>query len=265
MDFNLLRIHQSALRHVTGSFFAGGGYRLDDYSAIVDQRLDLGASPPVVTSHSGYSRIYGFDPGHYTSSGVSLDAMWDSRDSTIAPYRGTYAHLRFIGYPTWLGSTQESTMFSADVRRYVGLSQDPRNVLALWVFASGVTSGHVPYLSLPSSGWDMRGSTGRGYVQGRFRGTAMVDAEAEWRFRLSRDGLFGATVFASAQTLSRPEIDLPAYGYAEHGEKLFETIRPAGGVGLRVMLLKQSRTALRIDFAAGVQSFGFYLGSGEAF
>ncbi len=266
MDFNLLRIHQSALRHVAGSFYLGGGYRLDDYSAIVDRRLDLGAAPPVVTSHYGYSRIYGFDPGHYTASGLSLDAMADSRDSTIAPYRGWYGHVRFIGYPTWLGSTQSSTMVSAEGRRYIGLSDsDPRNLLALWVYAAGVTSGHVPYLALPSSGWDARGTTGRGYVQGRFRGTALVDAEAEWRFRLSADGLFGGSVFASAQTLSRPAISLPAYGYAEDGEKLFETIRPAGGVGLRIMLLKQSRTALRIDFAAGVKSYGFYLGSGEAF
>lgn len=265
MDFHLLRLHETVLRHVSGSFFVGAGYRLDDYSAIVDRRLDLGAAPPVVTSHWGYSQLYGFDPSHYTASGLSLDAMWDSRDSTIAPYRGSYAHLRLIGYPTWLGSTQSSTMITAEARRYVGLGSDPRNLLALWVYASGVTSGHVPYLALPSSGWDMRGATGRGYVQGRFRGTALVDLEAEWRFRLTSSGLLGGTIFASAQTLSRPAVDLPAYGYFVHGEKLFETIRPAAGVGLRIMLLKQSRTALRVDFAAGLKSFGFYLGSGEAF
>jgi hypothetical protein len=266
MDFDLLRLHQSVLRHVTGSLFLGGGYRLDAYRGIRDERLDLSAATPVVTSHYAYSRIYGFDPERYTASGLSVEVLGDARDSTIAPYRGWFAHLRFTGYPTWLGSTQSATMVSAEGRSYLGLSDEtPRNLLALWVYAAAVTSGHVPYLALPSSGWDARGATGRGYVQGRFRGTAMVDVEAEWRFPLTKDGLLGGAVFASAETLSRPAIDLPQYGYAAAGEQLFETLRPAGGFGLRVMLLKQSRTALRIDFAGGLKSFGFYLGSGEAF
>ncbi len=265
MKFQLLRLHQSVVRHVSRSFFLGGGFRLDAYGAIHDERLDLSAAPPVVTSHYAYSTIYGFDRSHYVASGLSLDALWDSRDSIIAPYRGTYAHLRFIDYATWLGSSQNATMVVGEARRYVGLSADPRNLLALWVYASGVTSGHVPYLALPSSGWDARGSTARGYVQGRFRGTAMVDVEAEWRFRIRSDGLLGGAIFGSVQTLSRPAIDLPQYGFSDRGQKLFAALKPAGGVGLRIMLLKQSRTALRIDLAAGQKSFGFYLGSGEAF
>ena len=177
-----------------------------------------------------------------------------------------YAVLRFTGYPTWLGSSRSATEVSAEGRYYLGLSDDdPRNLLALWAIGTGVTSGELPYLALPSSGWHARASTGRGYVQGRFRGTSMVYAEAEWRFRLTAGGLIGGTLFANAQTFSRPDVTLPAYGHTEPGESLFETIRPAGGVGLRVMLLKQSRTALRVDIAAGVDSFCFYLGAGEAF
>ncbi|HET8541135.1 MAG TPA: BamA/TamA family outer membrane protein [Anaeromyxobacter sp.] len=266
MDFNLLRLHQSALRHVRGSIYLGAGYRLDRHYDIVDARLDLAAPTPVVTSHFAYSAIEGFDPGAYTASGLSLEAISDSRDSTIAPYRGHYAVLRFTGYPTWLGSSRSATEVSAEARYYVGLShQDPRNLLALWAIGTGVTSGQLPYLALPSSGWHARASTGRGYVQGRFRGTAMAYAEAEWRFRLTGGGLIGGTVFANAQTFSRPAVSLPAYGFAVEGEALFDTVRPAAGVGLRVMLLKQSRTSLRVDVAAGEDSICFYLGAGEAF
>jgi hypothetical protein len=266
MDFNLVRIHQSALRHVAGSIYLGAGYRLDRHYDIVDRRLDLSAATPVVTSHYAYSRLEGFDPGAYTASGFSLEAISDSRDSTIAPYRGSYAVLRFTGFPTWLGSSRSATEISAEARTYVGLSdRDPRNLLALWVLGSGVASGELPYLALPASGWHARSSMGRGYVQGRFRGTGMVYAEAEWRFRLTSGGLVGGTLFANAQTFSRPAVTLPAYDFAEPGEKLFETIRPAGGAGLRVMLLKQSRTALRVDVAWGVDSVCFYLGAGEAF
>jgi hypothetical protein len=266
MDFDLLRLHQSALRHVTGNLYLGGGHRLDRYQRIVDHQLDLGAAPPVLTSHYTYSRMEGFDPAAYTVSGLTVEAISDARDSTIAPYRGWYAHLRFTGYPTWLGSTKASTLASLDGRVYLGLSDaDPRNLVAIWLLASAVTSGSVPYLALPSSGWDARSTSGRGYVQGRFRGTAMIDLEAEWRFRLSDDGLFGGTVFGSAQTFARPSVRLPELGHEEEGERLFATIQPAVGAGLRIMLLKQSRTALRVDVAVGVKSVGFYLGAGEAF
>jgi hypothetical protein len=268
MDFDLVRVHQSALRHVFGNVYLGGGYRLDRYTGIKDERLDLSAALPVVTSHYAYSRLKGFglDPDAYTASGLSLEAISDARDSTIAPYRGWYAHLRFTGYPTWLGSTRSGTALSAEGRAYVGLSpSDPRSLLALWVIAAGVPGGRLPYLALPASGWDQRGTSGRGYVQGRFRGTAQLYAEAEWRFRLTDDGLVGGTAFVNVQTFSRPAVSLPEYAYELEGEHLLDRIRPAGGVGLRLMLLKQSRTALRVDIAGGDRSVAFYLGAGEAF
>jgi hypothetical protein len=58
-------------------------------------------------------------------------------------------------------------------------------------------------LALPSVGWDAKGTTGRGYVQGRFRGTAWVHAEAKWRFRITDNGLLGGALFANAETMSR--------------------------------------------------------------
>ncbi len=88
----------------------------------------------------------------------------------------------------------------------------PRNVLAFWLRAEGVTSGHQPYLALPSVGWDAKGTTGRGYVQGRLRGTAWIYAEAEWRFRITDNGLLGGALFANAQTMSLPAVTLPTYG-----------------------------------------------------
>lgn len=266
MDFSLVRFHQSALRHVTGSLYVGAGYRLDRHFAIVDRRLDLAAATPVVTSHYAYSRLKGFSPGQYTASGLSLEAVSDTRDSTIAPYRGWYLSLRFTGYPTWLGSTRASTFAQAEGRAYLGLSDtNPRNLLALWMIVQGVTSGDLPYLALPATGWQPASTSGRGYVQGRFRGTEMAYAEAEWRFRVTSDGLLGGTIFVNAETFARPAVNLPAYGFSEPGEALFDRIRPAAGVGLRVMLLRQSRTALRVDLAGSQDQVCFYFGAGEAF
>jgi hypothetical protein len=264
MKFNLLRLHQVALRKVWGNLYFGGGLRLDRYFGIVDESLDLAAPSPVVTSHYAYSTYYGFNPSEYTLSGVTLNAVHDSRDSTINAYRGIYAQLALGGFPTWLGSSQGSTMVGVDFRAYLGLSDAvPRNVLAFWLLASGVTSGVQPYLTLPSIGWDAAGTTGRGYVQGRFRGPADVYAEVEWRFRITDDGLLGGAVFANAETFTRPAFSSGAY--AEPAVNLFQYVKPAAGFGARVLMSKESRTNLRVDFAWGVDSFAIYLGAGEVF
>jgi hypothetical protein len=267
MDFDLIRLHELVLRNVlVPSLYVGGSFRFDRYFEIVDKDLDLAASTPVVTSHYAYSTLYGFDTAAYTVSGVGVDVLYDSRDSSIAPYRGLYAHLGFGAFPTWLGSSQASTRAAGEFRAYVGLSDDvPRNVLAFWVLASGVTSGHQPYLALPSIAWDAKGTTGRGYVQGRFRGTAEVYAEAEWRFRITDNGFLGGAIFANAETFSRPGVSLPAYGYSQPASDLFRVVKPAGGFGLRFMMNKESRTAVRLDLGWGVDSFAIYLGAGEVF
>ena len=264
MKFDLLRLHQIGLRRVWDNLYLGGGLRIDRNFNIVDESLDLAAPSPVVTSHYAYSKYFGFDPDQYTLSGVTANALYDSRDSTINTYRGYYAQLAFGVFPTWLGSSQASTMVGADLRAYVGLSDDvPRNVLAFWVLASGVTSGHQPYLALPSVGWDAAGTTGRGYVQGRWRGTALVYAEAEWRFRITDNGLLGGAVFLNAETFSRPAFSHDTV--SEPATNLFQYVRPAGGFGARILMSKESRTNLRLDFAWGVNSFAIYLGAGEVF
>ncbi len=264
MKFDLLRFHQVALRRVWGNLYLGAGIRLDRYFGIVDESLDLTAPSPVITSHYAYSTYYGFNPSEYTLSGITLNAVYDSRDSTISAYRGIYTQLALGGFPTWLGSTQGSTMVGIDFRAYLGLSDAvPRNVLAFWVLASGVTSGVQPYLTLPSIAWDAAGTTGRGYVQGRFRGPAEIYAEVEWRFRITDNGLFGGAVFANAATFTRPAVSFGTY--SEPSVNLFQYVKPAGGVGARIMMSKESRTNLRVDFAVGVDSFAIYLGAGEVF
>ncbi len=264
MDFDFVRLHQLVLKRIRGPLYAGASYRLDRYYAIVDRQLALDAAPPVVTSHWAYGEQLGFSKKAYGASGIGAELVYDSRDSTISAYRGWYVNPSFRVYPKALGSSQDATFAMLDVRTYVGLSDEvPRNVLALWFLGMGVTSGHLPYLALPSIGWDFGNRSGRGYVQGRFRGDAELYAEAEWRFRITDDGLVGGTVFANASTFSRPAVDV--VGYSEPREKLLSTIRPAGGVGLRFMMNREARNAVTLDFAWGQDSFGIYFGAGEVF
>jgi Omp85 superfamily domain len=264
MDFDLLRFHQSVLKKVTGPLYVGGALRFDRYYNINDELLNLNSSPPVITSHYAYSRYYGFNSNQYNIVSLGAEVLYDSRDSTINPYRGVYANFVFRGNPTWLGSSQDSTQAYGEFRTYVGLDPDvPRNVLAFWVIAQGVTSGALPYMALPAIGWDSRGRTGRGYVAGRFRGTSEVYAESEFRFRLTDDGFLGGVVFANVSTFARPAISIT--GYSDPGEHLFQNLRPAGGVGLRFMMNRASRTNVTVDFSFSETGFGVYLGAGEAF
>ncbi len=264
MDLNLIRIRENFLKRITETFYLGPGFNFDRYYAIVDRSLDLQATPAVVTSHYAYSKALDFNPGAYNTSGPSLNLVWDSRDSTINPYRGIYAALSYQWYPHWLGSAQDASLFYGEFRGYLGLSKTvPRNVLAFWaVFQTNVT-GNLPYLGLPAVGWDARNRTGRGYVQGRFRGTAEIYAEVEWRFRITDNGLLGGVVFANAETFSRAPVSY--LGFVGNGTDLFQHIAPAGGVGLRFMMNRQSRTNITLDVTVAEKTSGVYFGAGEAF
>jgi len=267
-DFNLLRLHQNVYRKVWGELYAGFGYRLDRYFGVQDQGMDLQGPAPVVGPNYAYSLAYGFDPNQYTVSGISLAALYDSRDSNINPYRGLYASANFTISPTWLGSSQFSTSMEAQFRAYVPMNVAvPRDVLAFWVYYRGVTSGVIPYLALPSIGWDQKNRTGRGYIQGRWRGTQQLYAEAEWRFRLTDNGLLGGVLFANASSFASPAFEAsgPGWSYASPRVGLLQYVRPAAGVGLRFMMNRDSRTNVTLDFAFGESSFGIWFNAGEYF
>ena len=68
-------------------------------------------------------------------------------------------------------------------------------------------------------------------------------------------GVLGGVLFANATTTNNPAQSL----------KLFESIKPGYGFGLRVKADKYSRTNFAIDLGFGHQSMGFYLAVSETF
>jgi hypothetical protein len=267
-DFNLVRVHQAVFRKVWGELYAGIGYRLDAYYDVVEKDMDLASAAPVPSPGYAYSLAYGFDPRQQAVSGATLAALYDSRDSNLDPYRGIYAYASVTANPTWLGSSQASTRVDAQFRTYFSLSDDvPRNVIGVWLYYAGITSGVAPYLALPAIGWDQRNRTGRGYVQGRWRGTHELYAEAEWRFRITNNGLLGGVVFANAETFAAPAFQASGPGWSYSSEKvgLLQQVRPAGGFGLRFMMNRDSRSNVALDFAFGESYFGVWFNAGEYF
>ena len=261
MDFNLVRFHQTALKQVKPNFYLGIGYHLDVHFDIYDHLLDLEADPPVLTSHYTYSMDNGFDPEKYATSGLSANVVYDSRDNVANPYEGRFAFASFRVVPTFLGSTKNATTLWLEYRDYFSLQKNnPRHLIGIWVYTSLTTSGTLPYMNLPALGWDQMGRSGRAYPQGRFRGYNLVYAEVEWRFPVpvfaKNPDLLGGVVFASATTASDKSADV----------RLFQYLKPAAGIGLRVMIQKKSRTNLNLDYGWGADGAGaLYLNLNESF
>jgi outer membrane translocation and assembly module TamA len=181
--------------------------------------------------------------------------LTDTRDVIANPYSGYYASMSIRYNPKIGRSSQTSTMLSYDLRYYLGLSQEKkRHLIAFWSWGTFVVGGEVPYLALPSIGWDTYNRSGRGYVQGRYRGLSMIYTEAEYRFPISNNGLWGGVAFLNCAFASSTD------------QHLFEEAAPAMGVGIRMKMDKRARINLTADIGVGLdKSSGIYFGMQEAF
>jgi len=256
MRFNYVRLYETVSRRVVGKWYAGIGIMFDIDFDIKDQSLRLDTPNQHLTSNYIYSKAYGFDTAHYSANGLAFKIMHDSRDNPVNAYKGNYLNLAFRVNPVALGSTQNSTMLYYEWRNYIGVNKNiPRNVLAFWFWGVLTTSGHVPYLALPAITWDTYNRSGRGYIQGRFRGENMIYGETEYRYRLSKNGLFGGVVFVNVTTASNPFT----------GQKVFNSLAPGYGFGLRIKMNKIDRTNIAIDYGIGDGFHGVYFNIREAF
>lgn len=245
INYDYLRFYQIVSRFITNNVFAGVGYDMDYLWNI--EEID-----PPKDKQTDFEK-YGFYPIE-KASGVTLDLLYDSRGNPINPLGGSYAHATYRSNYTFMGSTNNWQSLQIDLRQYFKLSSSNDNILAFWSFDWFTTEGTPPYLLLPSTGWDPYNNTGRGYIQGRFRGKDMLYLESEYRFGITRNGLIGGVVFVNAESFSE----------ITSGE--FQVVEPGAGLGLRVKLNKYSRTNLAVDYGFGVGgSQGFAVNLGEIF
>jgi hypothetical protein len=247
MDYSFVRFYETAMKRITGNFYAGAGYIVDDHWNISYDVPEQNTNP-----HPGFA-FYG-RARKSVASGFTLNALYDSRDNGINPSSGTYANVVFRTSIKDLGSTNQWQSLIIDIRKYIRFPEGSQNVLALWSYDWLILNGRPSYLDLPSTGWDQNSATGRGYIQGRFRGAQMVYAETEYRFKITSNGLIGGVVFLNGESFS-----------AASGTKL-ESIQPGYGPGLRIKLSKVSKTNLDVDYGFGNQgSKGLFLTVGEVF
>jgi outer membrane protein assembly factor BamA len=258
MKYNQFRFYEDASRKIgNSSFYVGMGVAIDQHFSINDERLDTIRGSPdfYITSHYSYSLKNNFNPVKYGSNGVKFTLLTDTRDHIGNSYRGYFASASVI-YNLKIGNnSQQSSRFLYEAMYYLGLSKKrPRQVLAFWSWGSFILQGNVPYLALPAIGWDTYNRSGRGFIQGRYRGLNLMYNETEYRFPVTKNGLLGGALFVNATNVS------------SYDQKLFEKVAFGFGGGLRIQFDNRSRTNLGIDFGMGSdRSRGIYFNLQETF
>lgn len=245
IDYSHVRIHQSVLKNVYPNVYAGIGYFLDYHWNV----HEIGQSDSMPSDAYNYGL-----PSHSMSSGPVINLLYDNRPNSINPDGGLYANVLYRNNLKFLASDSNWQSLTLDVRKYIRFPSNSENILALWSYDWLTLAGKPPYLDLPSTGWDAYNNTGRGYIQGRFRGKNMLYLEAEYRFAVTKNGLFGMVVFANAETFS------------EYPSNDFDIIWPAAGLGVRLKINKHSKANIAVDYGWGADgSHGLFVNLGEVF
>lgn len=245
VNYSTVHLHQALLRKIRDNMYIGPGYNLDYYWDI----RELNPPANIVTDFENY----GYAKTEF-ASGFTFNFLYDDRDNPINAEKGNFVNVIYRPNLTIFGNTATWRSLVVDLRKYVTFPAGSKNVLAFWNYEWLTISGKPPYLMLPNTGGDPYSNTGRGYIQGRYRGDNMAYLEGEYRFRLTNNGLLGGVVFANAET------------FTENGTKKFETIAPGWGAGIRLKVNKFSRTNVAIDYGFGVGgSGGLFVNVGEVF
>lgn len=179
-------------------------------------------------------------------SGLGLSVNWDNRDNLFFPRRGSY--LQFVAdfFSAPLGSDYHYSTSKLDLRTYLPILSN--HVLALQVYIRNM-GGSPPFYQLSTLGgaFIMRGN-----YNGQYRDKTLLAFQAEYRLPIWRR--FGAVGFA---------------GLGDVGETLraikLNRLKYSLGGGFRYKLDSREGTNLRLDFAWGKASTGFYMTVQEAF
>lgn len=244
IDFVYVKIYPTLYKKLADIYYVGVGYNLDYHYQITAK----GNADKSVSDFQKYGQF-----SDSRSSGLNADFLIDSRKNAINPIGGSFLSVVYRKNATFLGSNANWQSLYVDARKYFKVSSKSNNVLAFWSLV-WLTNGNVPYLDLPATSGDLFNNSGRGYIEGRFRGQNMLYLEGEYRFGITRNGLLGGVVFANGESLS------------EYPDNSFKKIAPATGTGIRIKVNKHSNTNVCIDYAVGINgSRGFFVNLGEVF
>jgi outer membrane protein assembly factor BamA len=184
--------------------------------------------------------------GGFTTAGLGLVYLYDSRNNVINSRTGTYFEISTLVCSPSLGSQYQFNNITVDARKFIPLGKG--KVLALQGLLNH-NQGDVPWRQMAAMGGF---SMMRGYYLGRHRDKNYAAFQAEYRVHIWK--FFGMTFFGATGAVA-PELEKIAPAQ----------LKFAGGTGLRFQVDKKERVNIRFDMGFGGGQPGYYLTIGEAF
>jgi hypothetical protein len=182
-----------------------------------------------------------------TSTGLGFAAVYDSRDNRYNAYKGYYAALKTMTFPSWMGNPYLYSSYNLDLRTYINPWY--KHVIAF----QGTTSwrtGDVPFYELAQLGGE---DQMRGYYKGALRDKVLVDCQMEYRMPVWK--IIGITGFIGTGRVAESYSNLSTDGFWL-----------SYGGGLRIKVDSAHNTNLRLDWGFGPNGVnGFYINFAEAF
>lgn len=244
IDTDFIRIYQNALKNIGKGWFTGIGYALD-YNYNIEE------SEYAVEGHLDRYLLDTSDPS--VSSGITFNIAYDIRYNAINPPKGGYILATWRVNTKSLGSDQDYQTLFLEARKYLPLPK-ARSILAFRSYYWTMLTGNAPYLHLPATNWaPTSGIASRGFQSGRYRSNAMLYGEAEQRYQLTQNGLFGLVGFINVASAS------------EFETQTFKTWKVGAGFGLRTKFNKYSNANFALDFGFSENYWSVWVNLGEMF
>jgi len=206
------------------------------------QNTQITSSPDSLLGHGNV-------PGERGSvqSALGFGFKYNTTDFTGSPTKGWYVNAYTMWNSTSWGGDYNDQILLLDARKYLTISKK-KDVLALQVFAQSHT-GDVPFNLMSMLGGRYRM---RGYQEGIYRDRQMHVYQLEYRSRLFFK-YFGFVLFGNYG------------GIGNDFDEVTSNYRYTLGTGLRFTPLPEKRYFVRLDYAIGDGTQGFYIEIGEAF
>ncbi|MBK6263797.1 BamA/TamA family outer membrane protein [Marivirga sp. S37H4] len=180
------------------------------------------------------------------TSGIGPALIYDTRDGVYYPTSGHYLESYLEINHQYTGSTHNYTAISFDYAYYYPLFD--KTVIAANAYSLS-NFGTVPFNRLAQLGGNKKM---RGYFQGFFQDKNLLLGQLEVRQELF--WRIGMTAFASTGQVAEKldEFGMNRWNFA-------------GGAGLRFRFDTKKKINVRLDYAIGKNSNGFYISFNEAF
>lgn len=232
---NFPRFRLQFTRNLKGPWYIGGRIWADAFDI---PRSELDTSGLLIQEI-----IPGSDGGRVHGGGLKI--AYDTRDNVYSSTKGAFVELVVQDHSNYWLSEYTFSKYRFEAKAFKKI----KNTVVAAQLLTIQTTGNVPFNHMGYVGGSF---INRGYYEGRYRDKSMLSGQVEVRFDIYRK--FSGVAFGSVGVVGGAPQELA-----------FNNSRFAGGGGVRYDLDEKKGVKIRLDYALGKESTGFYLTFGEAF